>query len=168
MPAARRALLALLATAALVLGLANPAAAATAAQKLAVLSSWTQTSAASYAAWNTARADRGAWGPYGFDWTTDDCSSSPDRPLGFDFRLACKRHDFGYRNYKKAGLFAANRARLDNAFHADLKRKCATYSPVVRPACYSLAWTYYTAVDAFGSLAAVEPADVERAERLIG
>lgn len=168
MPATRRLLVALLTAAALVLTPAAPAAAATAAQRLAVLTGWTQTSAASHAAWNTARTDRAAWASYGFDWSTDGCSSSPDRPLGFDFRLPCKRHDFGYRNYKKAKAFAAHKQRLDNAFHADLKRVCARHSPVVRPACLSLAWTYYTAVDVFGSPARVRPADVDRAARLIG
>jgi hypothetical protein len=39
---------------------------------------------------------------------------------------------------------------------------------VVRPACLSLACAYYTAVELFGSPASVGPADIERAERLIG
>jgi hypothetical protein len=168
MSVVRRILIPLIAVAALLLGLPAPAAAATGAQKLAVLSDWTQTSAASYAAWNDGRTHQSSWAEYGFDWTTDDCSSSPDRPLGFDFRLSCRRHDFGYRNYKAAQRFDANKARLDSAFYADLKRLCNTYSPARRPACLSVAWTYYTAVDVFGSLASVAPADVERAGRLIG
>lgn len=133
------------------LGLAGPAHAVTVDQKLAVLSSWTQTSAASYDAWNGARLNQGAWAEYGFDWSTDYCSNSPDNPLGFDFRLSCHRHDFGYRNYKAMGLFSANKSRLDDAFYSDMKRKCATYNSYVRPACYSLAWTYYQAVRAFGN-----------------
>ena len=40
----------------------------------------------------------------------------------------------------------------DSAFYFDLKAKCATYSAFVRPACYSLAWTYYEAVHNFGSV----------------
>ncbi len=52
-------------------------------------------------------------------------------------------------------------------FYADLKRKCATYSTAVRPACYSLAWTYYQAVSIFGSLEAVKASDVDRARSLI-
>ena len=53
-----------------------------------------------------------ATGPsYGFDWSTDYCSASPDQPLGFDFRLSCWRHDFGYRNYKAVGAFPANKSR---------------------------------------------------------
>jgi hypothetical protein len=142
---------------------AAPAAAAP-ADKLDVLSRWTQPSAASASAWNAARANRAPWSAYGFDWSTDICSASPDRPLGFDFTLPCRRHDFGYRNYRAARQFAANKARVDNAFHADLRRRCATYAAAVRPACLSLAWTYYRAVHLVGSLAAVTEADLDRAE----
>ncbi|MEV4412722.1 phospholipase [Catellatospora sp. NPDC049609] len=148
-----------------VLALASPAAAVTAAEKLAVMSSWSQTSVTSYNAWNSARQNQGAWAAYAFDWSTDYCSSSPDNPLGFDFKLACHRHDFNYRNYKAMGQFSANKARLDSAFYEDLKRKCATYNVVVRPACTSLAWTYYQAVKAFGSVA-VSAADIERARQM--
>jgi hypothetical protein len=63
-------------------------------------------------------------------------------------------------------LFPANKDRVDNMFYADLKRKCATYSTVVRPACYSLAWTYYQAVHLFGSASAVSQADIDRAAQI--
>ncbi|WBB74309.1 phospholipase [Micromonospora sp. WMMD1128] len=150
-----------------VLGLASPAAAAVStAQKLSVLSTWTQTSASSYNAWNSARLNKAPWAEYGFDWSTDYCSSSPDNPLGFSFNLSCYRHDFGYRNHKAMGIFPANKSRLDSAFYADLKRVCATYNTIVRPACYSLAWTYYQAVNVFGSVAAVRQADLDRAARM--
>ena len=150
-----------------VLGLAGPAAAAvTAQQRLATLSTWTQTSATSYNAWNSARLNQAAWAEYRFDWSTDHCSASPDNPLGFDFRLACHRHDFGYRNYKAAALFPANKPRLDSAFYEDMRRRCARYNSLVRPACYSLAWTYYQAVRAFGSLR-VTPDEIDRARALL-
>ncbi|MCZ7435219.1 phospholipase [Micromonospora sp. WMMC241] len=150
-----------------VLGLAAPASAAVStAQKLSVLSSWTQTSATSYNAWNSARLNKSPWAEYGFDWSTDYCSSSPDNPLGFSFNLSCYRHDFGYRNHKAMGIFPANKSRLDSAFYEDLKRVCATYNAVVRPACYSLAWTYYQAVSVFGSVAAVQQADIDRAAKM--
>ena len=58
------------------------------------------------------------------------------------------------------------KTRLDDAFYADLRRKCATYNFLVRPACYSLAWTYYQAVRAFGSVV-VSRADIDRAARLL-
>lgn len=167
----RRSSLATLAAALLIsllglLGLAPPAAAVTPEEKVAVLSSWTQTSSSSYGEWSSARGDQGAWAEYGFDWSTDYCSSSPDNPLGFNFTMSCARHDFGYRNYKAVGQFPANKGRVDSAFYEDLKRKCATYSSWVRPACYSLAWTYYTAVRNFGSVI-VTQADLDRARALI-
>lgn len=143
------------------LGIGTPAQAVTSAEKLAVLSNWTQTSVSSYNAWNSARLNQAAWAAYNFDWSTDYCSSSPDNPLGFNFSLSCYRHDFGYRNYKAMGQFSANKSRLDSAFYEDLKRVCATYSSVVQPACYSLAWTYYQAVKQFGNLNVTE-ADVQR------
>ena len=161
----RRTLVVLISSVAL---LAPPAAASAAADsKASVLSSWTQTTAASTAAWNDARLNRAPWAGYGFDWSTDYCSSSPDNPLGFNFTNACWHHDFGYRNYKDLGTFAANKSRLDDMFYADLKRKCATYSAATRPACTSLAWTYYQAVHAFGSLARVRQDDIDKAARML-
>ncbi|MET7421047.1 phospholipase [Dactylosporangium sp. NPDC005555] len=142
---------------------ASPAAAAGINEKLAVMSTWSQPTAGSYNTWNAARQNQAAWASYAFDWSTDYCSTSPDQPLGFDFRLSCQRHDFGYRNYKAVGQFPANKSRIDSAFYFDLKAKCATYNAVVRPACTSLAWTYYQAVSAFGSLASVSAADLQRA-----
>ena len=145
-----------------------PAGAASAAtvDKSSILRDWTQPTAASTTAWNAARLNRAPWEPYRFDWSTDYCSASPENPLGFDFRLSCWHHDFGYRNYKAAGQFPANKARIDDTFYADLKRVCAGQNFVVRPACYSLAWTYYQAVHLFGTLAAVSPADLDRAARI--
>ncbi|MFF7969643.1 phospholipase [Streptomyces sp. NPDC007903] len=132
-----------------VLVLASDASAAP-ADKPQVLSSWTQTSAASYNAWVSARGNQGAWAAYGFDWSTDYCSSSPDNPFGFPFQTACARHDFGYRNYKAAGTFSANKSRIDSAFYEDLKRVCNNYSGATKTSCDSTAWTYYHAVDIFG------------------
>src|SRR5690606_40258266 len=74
-----------------VLGTATAADAAP-ADKAQVLSSWTQTSASSYQSWNAARANQSAWAAYGFDWSTDYCSSSPDNPFGFPFSTSCARH----------------------------------------------------------------------------
>jgi hypothetical protein len=159
-------LLAPLAGIALALAVAAPAAAVTAEQRLSVMSTWSQPNSSSYNGWNSARQDQGSWSAYGFDWSTDYCSSSPDQPLGFDFRMPCYRHDFGYRNYKAASAFDANKSRIDDSFYFDLKTKCATYNAFVRPACYSLAWTYYEAVRTFGSLAAVSQTDLDRAATL--
>jgi hypothetical protein len=160
----RRTLVVLISAVAL---LAPPAAALAADSKAAVLSGWTQTTASSTTAWNDARLNRDRWTSYGFNWTTDYCTSSPDNPLGFNFSLSCWHHDFGYRNYQEIGTFSANKDRLDDMLYADLKRKCATYRAVQRPACYSLAWTYYQAVSIFGSLAAVTPSDIDRARSML-
>jgi len=149
----------------LVLALAAPAAAVTIDQKLSVLSTWSQSTTASYNAWNGARQNQGAWTAYAFDWSTDYCSDSPDQPLGFDFRIPCWHHDFGYRNYKAVGQFPANKDRIDSYFYFDLKAKCATYNVFTRPACYSLAGTYYEAVHVFGSIA-VSQSDLNRAAAL--
>jgi hypothetical protein len=146
-------------------GLAQPAAAAP-ADKPAVLASFTQTSAASYSTFFAARGNQGAWAAYGFDWSTDFCSDSPDNPLGFPFANSCVRHDFGYRNYKAIGTFPANKARLDNMLYADLQRVCARYSGLTRGACNSLAWTYYQAVHAFGSVV-VTQGDLARAAAIM-
>ena len=150
----------------LALAVAAPASAAvTAEQKAAVMYSWSQPNSTSYNAWNSGRQNQASWSEYYFDWSTDYCSSSPDQPLGFDFRLSCYRHDFGYRNYKAVGTFSANKSRIDDSFYFDLTAKCATYSVWVRPACISLAWSYYQAVKTFGSLA-VSQADLDRAATL--
>ncbi|MFD9728639.1 phospholipase [Streptomyces sp. NPDC059072] len=143
------------ASAAALVALATPASAVP-ADKPQVLSSWTQTSSASHNAWLSARNNQGSWSAYGFDWSTDYCSSSPDNPFGFPFQTACARHDFGYRNYKKAGTFSANKSRLDDALYADLKRVCSAYSGLKKTSCDSTAWTYYQAVKAFGNTAAVD------------
>ncbi|MFE9496563.1 phospholipase [Streptomyces collinus] len=126
------------------------AATAAPADKPQVLANFTQTTASSYNAWAAARANQSAWAAYAFDWSTDYCSSSPDNPLGFPFKMSCARHDFGYRNYKAAGIFSANKARLDSALYEDLKRVCNGYSGATKTACNSTAWTYYQAVKAFG------------------
>ncbi|MFJ9644725.1 phospholipase [Streptomyces sp. NPDC101206] len=133
-----------------VLVFAVPASAAP-ADKPQVLSSWTQTSATSYHAWTAGRAHQSRWAAYGFDWSTDHCSSSPDNPFGFPFRAACARHDFGYRNYKAAGAFPAHKSRIDDALHADLMRVCAAYAGARKTSCDGTAWTYYQAVKAFGA-----------------
>ena len=93
-------------------------------------------------------------------------TASPDNPLGFTFTLSCARHDFGYRNYKAVGAFSANKARLDNAFYADLLRVCGTYPVLTQPACDALAWTYYEAVHVFGSVV-LTTTDLHRAAALL-
>ncbi|MEU9887808.1 phospholipase [Sphaerisporangium sp. NPDC051011] len=135
-----------------ILGLTLPAFAVTLEQKLAALSTFTQPTASSSSAWLSAWQNQGAWADYNFDWSTDLCSSSPDQPLGFDFRTPCRRHDFGYRNYKAVGQFPSNKSHIDDAFYFDMKQVCARYSGISKSTCDGLAWTYYQAVKQFGSL----------------
>lgn len=134
----------------LAVGLAAAPAQAAPADKPQVLASFTQTDAASYNAWNAARQNQAAWAAYEFDWSNDGCTQAPDNPFGFPFEPSCVRHDFGYRNYKAAGTFAANKSRLDNAFYEDMKRVCAAYTGEKQSNCNSTAWTYYQAVKIFG------------------
>src|SRR4051794_6490805 len=135
-----------------ILGLTLPAYAVTLEQKVAVLSSFSQPTSSSASNWRSAWQNQAAWAEYAFDWSTDLCSSSPDRPLGFDFRMPCRRHDFGYRNYKAVSQFPANKSHVDDAFYFDMRQVCAAYSGVSKSTCDGLAWTYYQAVKEFGAL----------------
>ncbi|MBO3749499.1 phospholipase [Streptosporangiaceae bacterium NEAU-GS5] len=133
-------------------GLTLPALAVTLEQKVAVLSSFTQPTSTSASNWRAAWQNQTAWADYTFDWSTDLCSSSPDQPLGFDFRMPCRRHDFGYRNYKAVNMFPANKSHVDDAFYFDLLQVCAGYGGISKATCQGLAWTYYQAVKQFGAL----------------
>ncbi|GII62982.1 hypothetical protein Skr01_30670 [Sphaerisporangium krabiense] len=151
-----------------------PAFAVTLEQKLSALSGFTQSTASSASAWRSAWQNQGAWADYAFDWSTDLCSSSPDQPLGFDFRMPCHRHDFGYRNYKAVGRFPANKSRIDDSFYFDMKQVCAGYSGAAKTSCDGVAWTYYQAVKQFGSLKVTQSQldrireQAERAARALG
>lgn len=91
--------------------------------------------------------------PGNLDWTDDGCSYSPDEPFGYNFLDSCKRHDFGYRNYKAQGRFTdSNRLRIDNNFKSDLYNECAKYSGISSGLCKGTADTYYAAVREFGGL----------------
>ncbi|RCH66875.1 hypothetical protein DT019_19990 [Streptomyces sp. SDr-06] len=147
----RRTALSMSATAALAFAaLATAPAQAAPADKAQVLASFTQTGASSSNAFQAARTDPSRWSASGFDWSTDYCSKSPDNPFGFPFKLSCARHDFGYRNYKAAGQFPANKARVDSALYEDLKRVCSAYGGVKKTSCDATAWTYYQAVRNLG------------------
>ncbi|MDT5037226.1 MAG: hypothetical protein QOE03_2411 [Micromonosporaceae bacterium] len=144
---------------------ASPASAVTPGDRLSVMSAWTQTPVSSYNLWLSAHGNQQRWAAYQFDWTTDYCSGAPNQPLSFNFTLACVRHDFGYRNYRAANRFPANKPRIDNAFYADMQRVCARSNAFVRPSCLSVAWTYYQAVHVFGNLR-VNEADLGDARKL--
>ncbi|MDO8389407.1 MAG: phospholipase A2 [Actinomycetota bacterium] len=94
-----------------------------------------------------------------YDWSTDYCSAPlvGSTGLSFDFRAACRRHDFGYRNLKLldrrygAGLWnGTNRRRVDQQFLADMKSHCRGRAVWLQPSCFGWAETYYTAVRLWG------------------
>lgn len=96
-----------------------------------------------------------------FDWSNDGCSAPlvGNTGLSFNFRTACQRHDFGYRNlqllerrYGRGGTYwnGTNRRRADQQFLADMKAHCRTRSFVLRPHCFTWAETFYAAVRTFG------------------
>jgi hypothetical protein len=118
--------------------------------RLSVLRSLTEVSAASYSRWNIWRHIPNTYAEYYFDRSTDLCTAAPANPLGFRFESACVRHDFGYRNYKAAQRFPENKDRIDAAFDFDLTQVCDTYPTEVQDACYALASAYYEAVRIFG------------------
>ena len=87
------------------------------------------------------------------DWTTDGCSAPVVGGEGrsFNFTQACMRHDFGYRNIKRLGLFnELIRTKLDEQFHRDLESSCATQVRTRKIRCLMWAETFYIAVRATG------------------
>jgi len=96
---------------------------------------------------NTFITNRKKKNPSYLEWSSDGCTSSPDKPYGWNFVKACYRHDFGYRNYKKQKRFTvANKGKIDNKFLTDLKGICdaETKNSSQRTQCKRLANTYYT------------------------
>lgn len=87
-------------------------------------------------------------GPGPFDWSSDGCTDAADEPHGWNFRDACHRHDFAYRNYGVGRTQASptdhTRAAADRQFRKDLLDECAGVEE--RRRCEGLAETYYTAV----------------------
>lgn len=75
------------------------------------------------------------------DWSTDGCSAPIVGSEGrtFDFRTACARHDFSYRNFSSLGLLDETlRARIDEQFRRDLYRSCERQLRTRRIRC--VAW----------------------------
>jgi hypothetical protein len=86
--------------------------------------------------------------PGPFDWGSDGCTDAPDDPNDWNFRDACSRHDFGYRNYGGGDVQAsptdATRAAVDDRFRDDLHDACAGVEE--RRRCKAVAESYYAAV----------------------
>jgi len=88
------------------------------------------------------------------DWTTDGCSAPliGDSGRSFNFRWPCRRHDFGYRNFKSHGLFnSETRQRIDDQFRRDLDESCRSKVRTFKVRCVAWAEIFYTAVRTAGS-----------------
>ena len=72
---------------------------------------------------------RDAKDPSACNWSSDNCSWSPDKPVGFNFIPSCHRHDFGYRNTQAQSRFTADmKKRIDDNFNNDLYKCCSQFS----------------------------------------
>ena len=90
-------------------------------------------------------ARRGPW-----DVSSDLCSVVPDRSPVFDFREACVRHDFGWRNLHRLGRLwpgridtRAHRLAVSRQFLADMQELCRRRPHRQRTACLVVAVAYY-------------------------
>ncbi|WP_260636133.1 phospholipase [Streptomyces angustmyceticus] len=89
-----------------------------------------------------------------FVWSTDWCTRLVDKPGGFNFKMSCARHDFGYRNYKKmmgktAFRHSTHERRIDKAFLFDMNHQCAVQphkTEAERRQCRKTAQSYYDRV----------------------
>ena len=87
------------------------------------------------------------------DWTTDGCSAPIVGSEGrsFNFRTACDRHDFGYRNFKALGLFdTSTRTLIDEQLHRDMNRACDSQRRTFKVRCIAWSEVFYTLVRAAG------------------
>jgi len=82
------------------------------------------------------------------DYSDDGCSVPVlgARADIFDFSPACERHDFGYRNSKRLGLFDVYKRRIDAVFASDLFDACKEVIVFAREQCKTTAAAYYSAV----------------------
>ncbi|MGW1886143.1 phospholipase A2 [Streptomyces sp. NPDC001970] len=81
----------------------------------------------------------------------DHCTSSPDKPFGYDFRAACDAHDYTYgvignwyKNYFRQ-MYPDKKWTSDAEFYSLLRNQtCPRYA--TRLWCYATAWGYHNAV----------------------
>lgn len=87
------------------------------------------------------------------DWTSDGCSAPIVGSQGrsFNFRSACNRHDFGYRNFKNLGLFdTSTRTLIDEQLHRDMNTFCDSQRRTFKVRCIAWSEIFYTMVRAAG------------------
>ena len=92
-----------------------------------------------------------------FDWSTDLCSAPLVGSTGrsFDFTGPCTRHDFAYRNFKRADaehpargtLWNSRvRQRIDSLFLRDMSDHCSRRRLTDRPSCRMWAEVFFRLV----------------------
>lgn len=107
-----------------------------------------------------------------FDWSSDLCSAPMVGSTGrtFDFRSSCQRHDFAYRNFRKADLVlrcptpssgrlctsqwlpsgrwwnSTIRHRIDRQFLSDMTAHCWSRPTSERIPCLAWAQIFYRTV----------------------
>ena len=86
------------------------------------------------------------------DYSDDGCSApvTGSEAFWFHFREACERHDFGYRNSKRLGLFDTYKDRIDLLFADDMLAACADEAWWQRRPCRWMAGVYFGAVSIGG------------------
>lgn len=94
------------------------------------------------------------------NWSSDGCSYVPDKVRGvYDFKPSCRRHDFGYRNYKKQNRCSQKfKDSIDQNFKKDMKNYCHNkykhwYQKGEKKLCQEAADKYYDGVRDFGKVA---------------
>ena len=99
-----------------------------------------------------------AQAPAPYNWSDDGCSASIFASIVNHYFLnQCKRHDFGYRNWRSITGYSSTsalRLAIDDRFHSDMNTRCSQYS-VFNPeryTCYATDDSAYLAVRALGSL----------------
>lgn len=96
-----------------------------------------------------------------FDWSTDLCSAPLVGSTGrsFDFSAACTRHDFAYRNFKRAdadnpargALWNSRiRQRIDDLFLRDMSDHCSRRKLIERTSCRMWAEVFFRLVRVAG------------------
>ncbi|MCA1702491.1 MAG: phospholipase [Actinobacteria bacterium] len=97
------------------------------------------------------------WHDNRLNWSTDLCSTLGPVIVGLlwvnHFLDACRRHDFGYRNFgqkavdsKRLEVTEARRAFVDKVFRADMLKVCAQRSWWQRSDCVATALRFYDGV----------------------
>lgn len=84
------------------------------------------------------------------NWTTDLCSGpAAFSPWVDEFAAACRRHDFGYRNFGASSALDATedrRSYVDDVFAADMETICGGQDPALQASCRFDADLFYTVV----------------------